>query len=248
MLFEVLNEVGHLTGLFEIISISTSFLLCGIVLYKAIETKQKMLYLFFFTVLCTTSPWYPSGFGYIYFLNTGKPFDYRVYVLLGTILIPIAIHAWLTIYMTIIFPKKKKLILILYGVIAIIFYIYLFYFLYIAPGAPIENMIGIKRTPIDIDYKGFVLVYLAILIITTMITGIHFSLITMRTDSIEVRWKGKFLLAAFISFGIGAVTDGLLELSVITLIICRVILLFSTLFFYIGFIMPKWIKKILNIQ
>ncbi|MFX0186621.1 MAG: hypothetical protein ACFE8A_02675 [Candidatus Hodarchaeota archaeon] len=248
MLFEKLNEVEHLTGIFGIISTCTAFLLGIIVLYKAIDTKQKLLFLFFLTVTCTASPWYPSGLGYIYLLITGNTFDYRFYILLGTVLIPIAIHAWLTIYMTIIFPKKKNLVLILYGVIAIIFYIYLFYFLYLAPGAPIENMIGIKRTIIDIDYKGFVLVYLLILIITTIITGIHFSLISMRTDSIVVKWKGKFLLAAFISFGIGAFIDGLLELSIITLIICRLIILFSTLFFYIGFIMPKWMKKIIDLS
>ncbi|MFX1259098.1 MAG: hypothetical protein ACFFAN_14680 [Promethearchaeota archaeon] len=248
MLFEELTEIGHLSGLFGIISICTSLLLGTIVLYKAIESKQRMLFLFFFTVIFTVSPWYPSGLSYIYWLITGAELYYQFYVLLGTVFVPIAIHTWLLIYTTLLHRKKKNIILIIYGVLSIFFYIYLFYFLFFAPGAPIENMIGIKRNPIDIEYKGFIFVYLGFLILTAMATGIEFSINSMKSDLIEVKWKGRFLIISFILFGIGAIADAVFELSVISLVIFRVILLLSSIFFYIGFIMPNWIKKILGIE
>jgi len=248
MAYEELSQIGHFSGIFGIIAIIVVLLLGGIVLIKAIETKQKILYYFFITVLTTISPWYSAGFGYIYLLITQNTLDYRFYVMLGTIFIPIAIHSWLVIYMTIIYPKKKKLVLLLYIVLAIFFYIYLIYFLYFAPGAPIENLIGIKETPIDIEYKGFVLIYLALIIGTVIFTGVHFSIISIKTQKVEIKWKGRFLLFAFIFFGMGAIADGLLELTIIYLIIFRMILLVSAVLFYIGFIMPKWMKKILKIE
>ena len=242
-----LSETGHLSGVLGIFAICIAFLLGIIVLYKAIKLKQKMLFYFFLTVFFTISPWYSSGFGYIFLLITKSTLDYRFYVLLGTIFIPIAILAWLTIYMTVIFPKKKNFILISYAIFSIFFYIYLILFLYTVPGAPIESMVGIKRTPIDIEYSGFVFIYLGLMIATAVLTGIHFSIISLKSDTIEVKWKGRFLLSAFISFGIGAIADGLLNLSLLFLFIFRVILLVSASLFYIGFIMPKWMKKIIKI-
>ncbi|MFX1393137.1 MAG: hypothetical protein ACFFAH_06125 [Promethearchaeota archaeon] len=248
MFFEELSQESHFSGVFGIIAILVALLLGGIVLYKGIETKQKILFYFFITVITTISPWYSAGFGYIYLLITHNSLDYQFYVLLGTIFIPIAINSWLAIYMTIIYPNKKRFVLILYSILSIIFYIYLFYFLFFAPGAPVENFIGVKVTPIDIQYTGFIFIYLAFIIITVIITGLHFSIISIKTQKVEIKWKGRFLLFAFIFFGVGAIADGLLQLSIIYLIIFRLILLASAVFFYIGFIMPKWIKKIFNIQ
>ena len=99
----------------------------------------------------------------------------------------------------------------------------------------------------DIEYRGFVFIYLGLMIATAVLTGIHFSIMSLKSDTIEVKWKGGFLLSAFILFGIGAISDGLLNLSLLFLLIFRVILLVSASLFYIGFIMPKWMKKIIKI-
>jgi hypothetical protein len=115
--------------------------------------------------------------------------------------------------------------------------------LLIAPGAPIQNLIATERGPLDVDYQGFVLLYMMISVLTAIISGIHFSIASMKIDSKEVQWKGRFLLISFIAFGIGAFGD-----AVVTLLIFRVLLLISSLFFYIGFIMPKWMKKILSLK
>jgi hypothetical protein len=61
-------------------------------------------------------------------------------------------------------------------------------------------------------------------------------------------WKGYFLLFAFILFGISAIFDALIDMNALTLVIIRIILVISNLFFYIGFILPKWVMKILSIK
>lgn len=199
--------------------------------------------------MLTGSPWWPSGVGYLYWLFTGNIIDYQIYVLIGTLGIGIAFLAWLDIYMSTMHPEKRNLVLGCFLIFSIIFYIYLIYFLFFDPRAPVHYMIGIKRNPLDIDYKGFILIYMAVSIIVGTSTGIHFSIYSLkRRENPEVRWKGRFLLISFILFAIGAIGDGLIELNPITLITIRVILVISNILYYIGFIMPNWVKNILSLE
>lgn len=251
-MFQTYSELAQVSGLTAFLSLLIGFLLGGIVLIKAIRTKQRMLFLFFLCIIFTISPWYPSGGGYLYWLLTGNQFSYTVYVILGTIGIPIAILSWLDVYMTTINPEKKKLVLITYGILSIIFEIYLFYYAFFAPGAPVESMIGTFDNPeniTDIDYRSFVLAYLAISIGLAVTTGIHFSLLSIKIDDNKaVKAKGKFLLAGFMCFGFSATFDALVPMDVLLLVIIRMFLMATTLLFYLGFILPKWAKKLLSID
>ena len=252
MFYQVLSDLAQISGLTALIAVSISFLLGFIVLMKYFKTKQVLIFNFFLCIIFTASPWYPSGLGYLYWIITGEFLTYQFYVLIGTVGIPIAILAWLNVYLSTINPKKKKLVLILYGIFSIFFELYLFYFLLLAPGAPINSLLGIiidPANPMDIDYKGFVLVFLGLSILTACITGFHFAAKSMKKEETpEIRLKGKFLLIAFLFFGISAIFDALIEMDSLLLIIIRIILALAMFFFYLGFILPKWIKKLLSIE
>jgi hypothetical protein len=251
MIFIDLNQLTQISGITALVNALIGFLFGGIVLYKSIKTKQRMVFFFFLTIVFTLSPWFPAGLGYFYWLLTGQIIPYQLYVLVGTIGIPIAIMAWLDIYISTIMPKIRKFVLIVYGVFSIIFEIYLFYFLFFAPGAPVESLLGVivwSINPLDIDYKGFLLIYLGISIFTSCITGIHFAITSMKIEeNKKIIWKGRFLLLSFSLFGFGAVFDAIVEMTAIFLIIIRIILILSTFFFYLGFILPKWAQKVLAI-
>jgi len=142
--------------------------------------------------------------------------------------------------------------IILYGIFSIFFELYLFYFLLLAPGAPIDSLLGIiidPANPMDIDYKGFVLIFLGLSILTACITGFHFAVKSMKKEETpEIRWKGKFLLIAFLFFGISAIFDALIEMGPILLIFIRIILALAMFLFYLGFILPGWSRKLLSIK
>jgi len=252
MLTQILSELAQISGLTALIAVLISFLLGFIVLIKYFKTKQVLIFNFFLCIIFTASPWYPSGLGYLYWIITGEFLTYQIYVLIGTVGIPIAILAWLNVYFSTINPKKKKLVLILYGIFSIFFELYLFYFLLLAPGAPVNSLLGIiidPANPMDIDYKGFVLIFLGLSILTACITGFHFAAKSMKKEEpSEIRLKGKFLLVAFLFFGISAIFDALIEMDSLLLIIIRIILALAMFFFYLGFILPKWIKKLLSIE
>ncbi|MHA1274115.1 MAG: hypothetical protein ACTSVV_14130 [Promethearchaeota archaeon] len=253
MLFtEKLTELAQISGITASISLLIGFILGFVVLMRAIKSKEKMIFLFFLCIIFTLSPWYPSGGGYVYWLITGKSLSYEWYIIIGLTGVPIAIISWLIVYTTTIKPESRTLVISIYLIISIIYEIYVYYNLFFAVGAPVKELIGIfshKDNFIDIDYKSFVLFYLALSILTSVITGIHFSLVSIKAgDNPTIIWKGKFLLIAFPLFGISAIFDAIITMTPILLVIIRFCLMATTFFFYLGFILPKWAKRILSIE
>jgi len=252
MFFQVLSELAKVSGLTALISVSITYLLGFIVLIKYFKTRQFLIFNFFLCIIFTASPWYPSGFGYLFWIITGEFLIYQAYVLIGTLAIPIAIIAWLNVYLSTVNPKRKKPVLIIYGILSIFFELYIFYFLILAPGAPVDSLLGVINdsiNPMDIDYKGFVLIFLGLSILTACITGFHFAAKSMnKEEHPEIRWKGRFLLVAFLFFGISAISDAIIEMTPFLLVLMRSILVVANFFFYLGFILPKWSKKLLKIK
>jgi hypothetical protein len=248
LFFIDLDPLSHFSGIFGVISLVVSFFYGILVLIKAIELKYKVLYYFFFAIIFTVSPWYPSGFGYIYWLISNEAIAYPIYVLLGTLGVPIALFSWFQIYIPALHPKLKKPLLIITAILSILYYLYVFFFLFFVPGAPIVDLIGVKQSVIDIEYKGFALIFLAFSLLVSTVTGNEFAINSMKDKEKLIKWKGKFLLLSFNFFAIGAIGDGFLELNPITLIIFRIFMLLSSTFYYLGFILPKWVRKLLKIE
>ncbi|MFX0002647.1 MAG: hypothetical protein ACFE9C_07615 [Candidatus Hodarchaeota archaeon] len=250
MLFQVvLDDLTQLSGIFGFLAVAIAWLYGGIVLYKYIKSKQKVLFYFFLAIMFTMSPWYPSGLGYIYWLITRQEIIYPAYVLLGTIGVPVALLSWIQIYMPALHQKWKGIATWTVMCLSIVFYVYLFYFLFFAPGAPVDALIGIKDSAIDISYKGFVLGFLAISLIISTVTGNDFAIASFKEKNDPVlKWKGRFLLLSFNLFAIGGIGDGFLPLTPASLIIFRTLMMFSSTFYYLGFILPGWTRKLLKIE
>ena len=181
MLFQVvLDDLTQLSGILGFLAVAIAWFYGGIVLYKYQKTKQKTLFYFFLAIIFTMSPWYPSGLGYVYWLITREEIIYPIYVLLGTISVPIALLSWVQIYMPALHQKWKGLVTWVIICLSIAFYIYLFYFLFFAAGAPVEGLIGIKDSAIDISYKGFVLGFLAFSLLVSTVTGNDFAIASLK--------------------------------------------------------------------
>ncbi|MHA2397893.1 MAG: hypothetical protein ACXADU_03260 [Promethearchaeota archaeon] len=249
MIFITLDNLTQLSGLFGFLGISISWLFGVIVLIQYIRTRETRLFYFFLSIIFLVSPWYPSGLGYLYWLITAEEIAYQIYVLLGTIGVPIALYSWLQIYMPIMHNKYKTKAIWLITGISIIFYIYLALCVLIIPGAPIEALIGIKRSAIDIDYKGFVLGFLAFSLVISSITGNDIAIASLKAEADPIlKWKGRFLFLSFNLFAIGSIGDGFIPLTPVTLIVFRTFIMLSSTFFYAGFILPKWIRKFLSVE
>ena len=109
-------------------------------------------------------------------------------------------------------------------------------------------MVGYEITPLISDLQGYALIYALIMLFMVLVTGIHFSIVSMREDNPEIQWKGKFLFISFIFYFIGEMDFMSMFFGIEFAVITRLILIIANIFFYIGFIMPEFMKKRLNLE
>ena len=93
------------------------------------------------------------------------------------------------------------------------------------------------------EYTLFTRLYILSILLTFFITGVIFAIKSMKIENPELKLKGKFLLFAFIFYTLGTILETQIPLTILTVVILRLIMIFSVFEFYFGFILPEPIKN-----
>ena len=133
-----------------------------------------------------------------------------------------------------------KKVAIIFIIATIAFEIYLIFYV-IFDVSQLAELTGI----VDIEYRGFLRYYMIAVTIFGVTVGILIGLDNFKSDDPELRLKGRFLVIAFLLFPAGAWPDAIFALTVTWVIICRIIMITSAIFFYFAFLLPNWLKKLL---
>ncbi len=184
-------------------------------------------------------PWLPDALNFVMILWLNTTLTHETYFALGNAPLPFFLTIWAFGYTKLMFQKQRKKILTVMIAFTILFEILFFYFLFTDP-----NQIGTFITPFQVEFGLFIIIYLIIIILYNLITGVLFARISLRSKDPEVKLKGKFFLIAFFTFAIGAFLDSSIELTAITVIITRMILISSAIDFYFAFYLPEIFKKL----
>lgn len=224
-----------LFGSLSLIMVIISIFVGVRILLKYFVYKRKTLITVGFSWIFITSAWWVSAFSFIIALF-GLQFGPFWYLFLENAFSPLALIFWIYSFSTLVYKKYRKIIFGIYLIICISFEIALIIMLSIDTeliGTGIEEGIfSSQLTPFPVAFQIFGL-------ITVIVTGIIFSWNSLESDNIELKWKGRFLLAAFLSFGIGAALEALFLLGPIALILVRILLISSNIEFYLGFFLPE---------
>jgi hypothetical protein len=184
--------------------------------------------------------WWGPSVSFIVLILTGQSIAIELFYTISISLTPIAITLWMVAYTELKYKRFQKIIVGIFLIQALIFEIFSFYFLIIEPSIIVER-VGV----IDAQYKSFVVLYFIEIAVILIVTGILFARESLKINIPIIRLKGVFLLIGFISFIIGSILDVFLELNIVTLLLYRSVLVFSSFSFYFGFFLPKWFKKFL---
>ncbi len=239
MIEMTLTALDILNGTFSLIFVIVSLIVGIIIASKYFQVKNRTLLLVGITWLGLTTPWLPSTVSFLTYLITTSGISPAIYFTIGNIASPLILVIWILAFTDLKFKSKQKLIVAIYAIIGIVYEIYLVSFLIIDP-----NVIGEITGIFDVTYKGVVLIFALFIVITVLITGVLFGLESLKSNDAALKLKGKFLIIAFISWSIGAMMDAALPLNIVTLTIARIILISSAIEFYIGFILPRFIKEL----
>jgi hypothetical protein len=236
-----LTPLDILHSSFSLVAVVISILIGLIIISKYFKFKQRNILLIgiFWTGL--TFPWLPTVITFIMMLTVGYGLTVEWFILIGIVILPITVLCGLTAFISLLGVRKnnRRNILLSVLVFNLIFESLIFYFLFTN-----VSIIATLEGTFNIKWSVFSQVYFIINLVLFLVTGVLFSRKSLQSDSREIRFKGKLLMAAFISFTVGTVLDFAIS-STITYIIARLILLSSSIEFYIGFLLPERIKRML---
>ena len=234
-----LEPLDIINGVFSIIFVVISIMVGLIILSRYFKFKEKIYLLVGATWVFISEPWWPSSISFLVALNNEVGLPAQVYFLIGNVFTPLAIALWLVAFTEFLYTEKRKQILIIATIYGLIYEILFLTFLFIDP-----EIIGELNPPVDVNYKSFTMFFLVSFLAIVVITGILFARLSLQSDDPEVKLKGKLLIVAYIAFTIGALLDSSIPLNAILIIFTRLILITSAIFWYGGFILPRWMQKL----
>ncbi len=245
-----LELVDILQGSFSLVFVLISLIIGITILTKYFEHKNRLLILVGIAWIGVANPWMPDSISFLMNLIVDQSLPVEWYFIIGNCFIPIALLTWLIAYTDMIRQKAQKKVIAITVILSIIFEIVFFtlYFIDI-------DLIGIisPSRPFTVEFGIFITAYLMIVILVMLVTGVIFAQKSVKSEEREIRLKGKLLRAAFITFTVAAVFDSLLgtifedptdPLLSIMVVVVRILLIFSALEFYGGFLLPRWMKEI----
>lgn len=249
MLFVELTQEMQISGMLSFIHNIITIFISIAILRRALQLKKGTYYILAIFMLFSAAGYYQIGLNYFFWVLTNDLFSYQIKVLIGTSGIGIATLCWLYIYCDMLYKRFKKTIVSIYAIFVMIFYIYLISFLYVVPGAPIEDLIGINIFPYEIGYSAFVLISFMTTLIITTITTYHLAFRIMKNkESKELKWRGRFLAIGITLIMISAMLDINAPDIILLTTIIRIVGIIAIFFIYLGFVPPTWVKKFLRLE
>ncbi|MBN1802312.1 MAG: hypothetical protein JW891_12445 [Candidatus Lokiarchaeota archaeon] len=236
--------------IYDYISGSFSLLLIGLAIFSSLnvllkfhKTKRLEFLYFGISIIVLVEPWLPGVISFIFALfNNGNGILLPIYLFLGSFLYPLGIGAWVQVFTSLVYIKKKKYVLILAIILGALFEIYFLYLLFTD-----YTLIGILKGEIDVEYRLTMLVIQFLVLIYVLITGIKIAIETLKFEGREFKIKGRLMIIGFALLAIGATLDATISYTHEMLVITRSLVMMSMILLYCGFFMPNWMKKLLKI-
>ena len=253
-----MDIVDILQGSLSLIYVLISFIIGFTIISKYGKYKNRLYILVGLCWLMLSTLWLPEAVSFLMSLFIQQTLAVDWYFIIGNAFVPVALFCWIFAYTDMINHQKQKQALALIVVFIIAFEGVFFYQFFLD-----INLIGVinplRPFSADLGYYLTILLFISFLIL--FVTGFRFARRSVRSENKEVRLKGKLLEFAFIAFTIAALLEKtarslligtvfdesnptiMLLLSVM-LVVVRVLLIASSIAFYGGFLLPRWIKEI----
>jgi hypothetical protein len=225
-------------GLLSLVTVIFAFSVGLKIISKYFKVKDKNFLFIGLIWIGIYHPWWSSSLSFLLVLFGGESLSLGLYFLFALSLTPFFLILWMLAFNDMVLQKYRNLSIILIAVITGLYEIYLIYNVIFD-----VNVIGDFTAIFDVHYNSISMIYLIFIVLLLLITGILFSRESLKSDNLEIKLKGKFLFLAWVLWSIGAVLDSVVPLFIVTLFITRLILITSSILFYIGFLLPNFIKK-----
>ncbi|MBD3255535.1 MAG: hypothetical protein GF383_10600 [Candidatus Lokiarchaeota archaeon] len=240
MILQNLTQLEFIYGSFTLIFVLIAILIGIKLISKYFTYKLKEFITVGLTWVFLSSAWWGGSISFVLFILFNTSLPEMIYLFLNNGLIPIAFICWIFSFAHFIYPRLKKQIVGISAIICLIYEIFLIIFLFTNP-----DIIGTFEGKFNLQAGLYSMIFQLFSIFVFLITGILFAKNSMKSVDLVVKWKGKFLLIGFIFFTVGALIEATIIMTPISLVIMRIILIVSGVFYYLGFYLPEKLSDFL---
>jgi len=220
-----------------------------LIILRYIQNRQRVLFFIGISWLGLALPWIPEASIIFFYLWNVQLTEFQLFLYWAIFIVllqPFILILWVAAMTNLLKIEERRRITILITIFSFCM-IFEFIFLY-----SLFNDTSIIGQAIVSTYfvvlSDFVIFYIIVVISIMLLFGFLVARRgLMRSEQPEAKLKAKFFLIALILFPIGTVIDldptGLLVDDQIHLIVAKYILAVCSVFLYMGFMLPAWIKK-----
>ncbi len=235
-----LTDLEFLQGSITLAFVVISVILGISIMLRYRANKQVEFLLVGITWVFLMSGYYPDAINFVDILATNTQIPDLLYLTLATVFYPVLHVTWMQVFTELRYKEKQKTIMTVFWIESVAYEVYLVFSLVTNPAE-----VGIHLAPFYASFGTFVIIYFVASMALFLITGISFALFYLKSTSRENRLKGYFLLVAFVLFIVGVFIDLIFQpVTPLSLVVARVVLIIAGFEFFIGFVMPHWIKLI----
>jgi hypothetical protein len=248
--------IADLTQL-EILQGSTSLLYAivgtiigAIIASKYYTYKRSELLGIGLSLIFATVPWYAAGISFLTFVFFGFILADPLYFFISYGFTAIALICFMFGITKLLWPMTAKKIVAIISIIYIVYEIVIIFLLITD-----IQLVAVKQGKFISNQATFSTVFGGFTALVTLITMLMFIRQSFMSDSLKIKWKGRFLLIAVLLLIIGSMMENLwinladigiiLNPSVIILmlVIARIILITRLIFSYLGWLLPPSVEK-----
>ena len=236
-----LSNFEFFYGILTFISVIISIILGIIIAQKYLKIKKIEFLLVGLTWIFLSSPYWSDAIQFITLTLFNFQLNTAIYFFIANAFIAPIHIVWIIALIKFIFHKQKKILLIIFSTEAVVFEVFFLVNFFIDP-----NLIGTQLSAFVVEWALWMQIYLLVSIVLFLVTGFIFARQSLKSEKRELSVKGKFLILAIICFTVATLIDviGAENPSEITILLARSFLIVSSIFFYIGFTLPRFIKEL----
>jgi len=235
-----LTLVEYLQGLFSLIFVIFTVVIGIKIILRYFVYKRREFLLIGLGWIGLASGWIPDSISFLMILFLNTLLSEPVYLIIAFAFLPSFVLCLLIGFTDILATKKQKFWIIVFSIIGAIYEL-IFWYLLLSP----KESAGTFLSPFQVELHLLLDIFLFIWIMCLLVIGLMFVSKSLKSDSPEMKMRGNLLLIALIAFITGAFMDTIIPLTPVTVVVTRLILTASSIIFYMGFVMPKWTKKLL---
>lgn len=231
--------IEHIQVIFLIINIISNHALSIILIYKYLKSNvNELLFIALALLFTAVFNYYTFIVSYISILLTTNPID-TIYVLTFFPFSFFWIIFWAIAYTKLVRRNHRREIILLITIFVLIFEIHYFIVFFNDPLS-----IGTFVRGIYMDWSIFISIYLFISMLILFITTFDFAYRAMKIGNEVIILKAKIILTAVGFTFIAVLFESIFTLHGFLFIIPRTLHILSGALMYIGFVLPKSVRRI----